>query len=231
MDERREIRGILGKLEFSSGRSLAKFLLCVLAAASTYGLLGTAELSEAGRRMSFILVLAAGLWVTEAIPAFAVGLLIISLEIGLLGRPDGVFAKSAKDWEIFVHPWASPLIWLFFGGFVLAEAASKTGLDSWLSRSLLGWFGTRPSRVLLGVMAITFCFSMFVSNTATTAMMIAVIAPVVASLKDRDPFAKALLLGVPFAANLGGMATLIGSPPNAIAAGVLSSDRSIAFFD
>jgi di/tricarboxylate transporter len=119
---------------------------------------------------------------------------------------------------------------LFFGGFVLAEAAAKSGLDRHVCRLVIGRCDSRPSLVLVGTMGITFVFSMFISNTATTSMMMAVIAPVVISLPKSQPFAKALLLGVPFAANLGGMGTVIGSPPNAIAVGVLQKgDAPVSF--
>ena len=140
---------------------------------------------------------------TEAIPAYAVALLVIGLEVAILGRPGGFFARGGGDWEIFVRPWSSPLIWLFFGGFVLAAAATKT--------------------------ALTFVFSMFMSNTATAAMMVAVMGAVLKDLDEGDLFARALLLGIAVAANVGGMATIIGSPPNAIAAGALESIRPISF--
>ena len=113
-------------------------------------------------------------------------------------------------------------MWLFLGGLVLGEAAQVTGLDRLFSRYVLKWFGNTPGAVLLGSMGITFLFSMFMSNTATTAMMMSVIAPIAVSISKEDPFAKALVLGVPVAANIGGMGTIIGSPPNAIAAGILS---------
>jgi solute carrier family 13 (sodium-dependent dicarboxylate transporter), member 2/3/5 len=229
LDTRTEIQALLGRMEFRSGRALVKLLACLLLALVMAFLPEHAGLSDAGRWTLFILLFAAGLWITEAIAAFAVALLVIAMQIAILGRPGGVFATAPNDWEIFVRPWASPVIWLFFGGFVLAEAATKTGLDRWLARRVLGRFGTRPDRVLLGVMAVTFFFSMFVSNTATTAMMVAVMAPLVGSLAPGDPYARALLLGVPFAANLGGMGTIIGSPPNAIAAGVLGPAHAVDF--
>jgi len=147
------------------------------------------------------------------------------LEIAILGKPGGVFAKGANDWVMFVEPWSSPIIWLFFGGFVLAAAAAKTRLDFWLARQVLKVFGDRPGAVLCGVMGITFLFSMFMSNTATTAMMMAVMSPLILSLKKENPFTKALLLGIPFAANIGGMGTIIGSPPNAIAVGSLVNQQ------
>lgn len=221
LDTRREVRRILGKLQFSSGRALLKFS-SVLAVAAVLALFPEYEgMSQAARWAFFIMLFAAGLWVTEAIPGFAVGLLVIALEIYILGKPGGVFATSATDWEMFVQPWSSPLIWLFFCGFVLAAAATKTRLDRWFAVKVLGWFGEKPGGILMGLMMITFLFSMFMSNTATTAMMMAVLTPILVTMKWDNPFSKAVLLGIPFAANIGGMGTIIGSPPNAIAAGSL----------
>lgn len=223
-DERWNARRILQQLEIRPRKEPIKFLLS-LGVAALVSLVPSYEgLSSAGVWTMFIMVLAAALWISEAIPAFAVALLVIGLEIAILGRPGGVFATEPGQWKMFVAPWASPVIWLFFGGFVLAAAAARTGLDRWLSRMVIAKCGDKPSRLLFGVMAITFCFSMFVSNTATTAMMVAVTAPLVASLPRDEPFAKAILLGVPFAAGIGGMGTIIGSPPNAIAHGMLAGE-------
>lgn len=69
------------------------------------------------------------LWLTNAIPAFAISILVIGLEVAILGKPNGVFATTSKDWEIFIKPWGSPVIWLFIGGFVMASSAQKTKLD------------------------------------------------------------------------------------------------------
>ncbi len=224
LDTRREGRRLWGKLQFSSQKALGKFtFFLILAVCLTY-LPHYSGLNPAAQRTLFILIFAAGLWISEAISAFAVALLVMGLEIVLLGLPGGVFATESSDWEMFIRPWSSPLIWLFFGGFILAEAAQKTRLDRWLARHVLGWFGSRPSIVLLGIIGITFTFSMFMSNTATTAMMMAVMAPISASLGKDNPYRKAILLAVPFAANIGGMGTIIGSPPNAIAAGTLGMD-------
>ena len=228
LDSRREANRLLGALEVTSWRPLGVITACVGIALATALVPEHAGLNPAARWALFIVVLAAGLWVTEAIPAYAVAMLVIGLEIAILGREGGVFATDEHTWKIFVEPWGSPLIWLFFGGFVLARGIQTSGLDRWFSAVVLRRFGTRPSRVLLGAMAVTFGFSMFASNTATTTMMVAVLSPVVASLRD-DPLAKGLLLGVPFAANIGGMATLIGTPPNAIAAGLLTDVDPIGF--
>jgi len=163
------------------------------------------------------------MWVSEAIPAFATSLLAIGLLIVLLGKPGGGFASDPHDWEMFIQPWGSPLIWLFFGGFCLAAGAERTGLDRWLALRAMGLFGASPAMVLLGVMLTTAVLSMFISNTATATLMLAVLGPLLASRPPADPFPKSLLLGVAFAANLGGMGTIIGSPPNAIAAGLLTA--------
>ncbi len=229
IDTRREVLRVWGKLEISSFRTLYKIAFCIIFATVVALVPNWNGLTPAGAWSFFILLLAAGLWVTEAVPSFSVAILIIMLQILILGKPGGVFAETSKDWEMFVQPWSSPLMWLFFGGFVLAEAAHVTGLDRLFSRYVLNWFGTRPGSVLFGAMAVTFTFSMFMSNTATTAMMMAVIMPIVNSIPKTDPFRKAILIGIPFAANVGGMGTIIGSPPNAIAAGSLSTATTIDF--
>lgn len=231
IDTRREIRKIIGSVELSSYRSLSLILGCVLFAVVVAFVPGHEGLSPGGQWAFFILLLAASLWVTEALPAFAVALLVISLEVGILGIEGGVFADTQKDWEMFVAPWSSSLMWLFFGGLILAQAASKTGLDKTIAHQVLSVMGTKPAQLLIGLMGTTFVLSMFMSNTATTAMMMAIVAPMVTGLSKGNPFSKALLLGVPFAANIGGMGTLIGSPPNAIAAAALSETSPVNFVD
>ena len=229
---RREIRRIVGRLEGTlevrTWQPLLGGLASVSAAAALAYFPGYEGLSEAGRWAMFIAVLAALLWMTEAIPTFAVALLVIGLEIAILGRPGGPFATTDEDWKVFIEPWGSPLIWLFFGGFVLARGIRNSHLDRWLALRVLQRFGSEPRQALMGTMLVTFLFSMFASNTATAAMMCAVLAPLIASRKG-DPFAKALLLGVAFSANIGGMATIIGTPPNAIAAGLLADKAPIGF--
>jgi len=231
VDTRRDNRRLFEVLSFSYGRDLLKVLGCLLSAL-VFGLLPEYQgLSEAGHWALAILILAAGLWITEAIPAFSVALLIIGLEIVILGAPGGPFAgaEETTKWRIFIEPWASPLIWLFLGGFILAAAAAKTGLDKALAHAVLKWAGTRPRYVLLASMGITFVLSMFMSNTATAAMMLTVIAPLSMSLPTSDRFRVGLILGVAFSANLGGMGTIIGTPPNAIAAGILAQTQPIEF--
>jgi len=222
-DSRRDARKVLSRPVVRPLGAVTRFLLALAFATALAWFAQQDGLAAAPSRMLFILVLAAVLWLFEVIPAYAVGILVIALQILLLGNPDaGVFAVESDDWETFVVVLGHPLIWLFFGGFVLSAAASRTGLDLSLARRLLRQAGGSPARLLFGIMAGSLAFSMFMSNTATTAMMLAITAPVVAGLTPGNPYGKALLLGVPFAANMGGMATLIGSPPNAIAAGALA---------
>jgi solute carrier family 13 (sodium-dependent dicarboxylate transporter), member 2/3/5 len=191
-------------------------------------------LTEPGRHALFVLLTAASWWITGAIPAFAVSLAVIAMQIALLGDPSGPFASGdVERWQRFISPWASPVMWLFLSGLVLAAAATRTGLDRRLAERVLALAGTAPSRVLLAVMSVTFVLSMFMSNTATTAMMIALVLamPAVSERGDAraDRYATALLLGIPVAANIGGMGTIIGTPPNAIAATALVGTGRLDF--
>ncbi|MEA3352678.1 MAG: DASS family sodium-coupled anion symporter [Campylobacterota bacterium] len=176
------------------------------------------------RYTMFILLFAAGLWISEAIPAFAVSLLIIALEIVLLGCGDFNFEGCNKDWKVYLEPWSSPLIFLFLAGFIMAAAASKTKLDIWIAKKVLFFAGGRPHNIVTALIAITFVLSMFVSNTATAAMMMTILLPLMSHIKESNPFKKAVLLSVVIGANLGGMATIIGTPPNAIAVGILGEN-------
>jgi len=206
-----------------SPRRFAVAVVCtLLAGGATLWIRSTTDISPAAGRALFILLLAAALWATEAIAAFAVGILVIGLKIALLGRPGGVFAVGQTDWEQFVYVMGSPLVWLFFGGFVLAAGMSRTGLDRRLAAALLERVGGRPGTLLAGVLGTTFVLSMFMSNTATAAMMLAVLTPVLAALGRDDRFAVGLLMAIVVGGNLGGMGSLIGTPPNAIAVGALT---------
>lgn len=227
MDTRKQGNEILDRFEFRSGAALGRALLCVLAASLVAWIPDYASLDDAGRRSLWILLLAAGLWFSEAIPAFATALLVIGLQILLLGDLLG----GGDRWEIFTDPWASPPMWLFFGGLVLARAAERTGLAAWIARYALTLTGGDGPRVLLAAAAVTITFSMFISNTATAALMVAVLGPLAATGGASREVRGALLIGVAFAANLGGMGTIIGTPPNAIAAGLLAAVAPLSFLD
>lgn len=207
-------------------------LIAVLAGASYF--LPLPGLETGARISLMIFVGAAGLWVTEAIPPFATATMVIVLCIYLLGIQAETLGLAGEDaiqsYRIFLNPIASPVLVLFFGGFILAIGAAKHGFDVRLAKALLKPFGQKPRMVLLGVITTTGLFSMFMSNTATTAMMIAILLPLFSRFEGRDPFKRALVLSVPFAANIGGIGTIIGTPPNAVAASVLGeSGMPISF--
>ncbi len=177
---------------------------------------------EAQGRALFILLLAAFLWTTEAIPVFAVSFLIMGYSIYFLD--DWRWRTINPDWQEYISQWSGPVMWLFLGGFILAEGAKKTKFDVYFSQLVITRFGTKPSLVLLGVMFTTGVLSMFISNTATAVMMLSVIQPVLARLDQEDPFRKALLLGIAASATVCGMGTIIGSAPNAIAVGNMAEN-------
>lgn len=182
-------------------------------------------LSVVGHRVLAVFFMAIVLWITEAIPLHATAALIIFLSIlmvsdrAMLPLPEDFKAPS---YTTFFNSLANPVLMLFLGGFFLADGAAKYKLDKNLVRVMIKPFGTRPSNILLGLMLITAIFSMFMSNTATTATMIAVVLPIIARLPHGDRTKIALILAIPVAANVGGMGTPVGTPPNAIALGALS---------
>jgi solute carrier family 13 (sodium-dependent dicarboxylate transporter), member 2/3/5 len=156
---------------------------------------------------------------TEAVPLAATSLLPLVLLPVL-----GIMTPEAA-----AVPYADPNIFLFLGGFLLAQAFQKWGLHRRVALLMLTLMGTRPRQLLLGCMLATAVISMWVSNTAT-AMMMLPIGMAVASqvgLESSDPqnrasgdnFGAGLMLGIAYAASIGGMATLIGTPPNVIFAG------------
>jgi solute carrier family 13 (sodium-dependent dicarboxylate transporter), member 2/3/5 len=169
----------------------------------------------------FLLFFSIGLWLTEAIPPFSVGLFILAFLVFSLGNPK--FNSQPQDIAKYVNTFSSSIIWLMLGGFFLAAALTKTRLDADLFRFTLKISGTTPKRILAGLMFTTMIASMLMSNTATTAMVIASVMPLLNHLGKKSPLSKALLIGVPLAASVGGMGTIIGSPPNAIAAGALEN--------
>lgn len=168
----------------------------------------------------FLSVLAVGLWVTESLPPFAVGIFTIAALLLGFGT-DLILPEHRSPVEVYLGTWTSNVIWLLLGGFFLAEGMSIVKLDRNLFSFTLKRFGQNPSRLLLGMMIMTALGSMVMSNTATTAMMVTSVLPFVRQLGKSTAYSKALLIGIPAAATLGGMGTIIGSTPNAIAVGAL----------
>ncbi|MFP4096831.1 MAG: SLC13 family permease [Cyclobacteriaceae bacterium] len=217
-------------------RRVLLFLASLLAVSLVMGLLfENSDLEREAIYMTGIFVLAALLWVTEALPLFATAILIIALEIIFLANPGswpglGFASGYSPDYREFLAPLSNPVIVLFFGGFILAHAVLKEGVDKAMASVILRSFGGKPMMVMLGLMLITALFSMWMSNTATTAMMITLVIPMLDQLPKGDPLRKGLLLAIPFAANIGGMGTPIASPPNAVAVSFLQqSGYDISF--
>ncbi len=201
-------------------RGLLIFLFSLLCGYLVYTL-PLEGLSQAGRISLGIFVVAVLLWVTEAVPIFITSSVIVALEVIFLGQPEGPLHLGKGGYEIFLNSFSSPIILLLLGGFALALAVQKHGLGNMLAVAIIKRAGNKPERVLLGAMITTGLLSMWISNTAATASMIVVILPALKFLDKDDPFRKALLLGIPFSSSIGGMGTPIGTPPNAIAIGLL----------
>ncbi|MEM9418339.1 MAG: SLC13 family permease [Planctomycetota bacterium] len=177
-------------------------------------------------RVVAIFALALCLWVLEPIPIFATSVLVIVVELLTISTKSIKWLMPSGDateefgvmvpYKSIMATFADPIIMLFLGGFFLGAAATKYKMDTNLGRVLLRPFGTRTALVMLGMMVVTAVFSMFMSNTATTAMMLAVLMPVLRSIGKDDPARISFALAIPFAANIGGIGTPIGTPPNAV---------------
>jgi sodium-dependent dicarboxylate transporter 2/3/5 len=217
---------------------------------------GIENLTVIQQRMIAIFVFAALMWILEGVPAWVTSVLIIVVmlftvsdsAIATLIDPkyySGVdvetVTKAGKEvvqmtgiisYKDIIAAFADPTVMLFMGGFILALVASKSGVDVTLARVMLRPFGTNSKVVLLGFMLVTAVFSMFVSNTATAAMMLTFLAPVFRSLPDNERGRVALALAIPIGCNIGGIATPIGTPPNGIALGALKdAGVNIGFLD
>jgi sodium-dependent dicarboxylate transporter 2/3/5 len=198
-------------------------------------LLGLESLPGIQQRMLAIFVMAVSFWILEPIPIFATSILLIFAEVLLISSQSllifrgGPEAESLIAYTRILQTFASPIIMLFLGGFFLAIAATKYRLDINLARVLLKPFGNNPRWIMLGLMFITGTFSMFMSNTATTALMLAILSPVLRGMRDGDPGRIAFVLSIPIAANIGGVGTPIGTPPNAVAMKYLVGSDAITF--
>jgi len=194
---------------------------------------GIQNLTVIQQRIIAIFAFATLMWVLEIVSSWATSVGIIVLM--LLFCTDSGIAPMVNEEEVgkllsykgVMATFADPVIMLFIGGFVLAIAATKTGLDAQLAKVLLRPFGKRSEMVLLGFLLITGLFSMFVSNTATAAMMLTFLTPVFRQLPPEGKGRIALAMSIPVAANLGGMGTPIGTPPNTIALKYLNDPEGL----
>jgi len=183
-----------------------------------------AGMDEAAARTAAVGLLMAVWWVTEAIPIPATALLPLALfpTLGVAG------------FEAAAAPYANPLIFLFMGGFMLALAMQRWGLHRRIALAVIGRMGTGPTMLVGGFMVASAGLSAWVSNTATVVMMLPIGISVIELVERRDDadgetggpgaaggFGTALMLGIAYAASIGGLATLIGTPPNALLAGFM----------
>jgi len=195
---------------------------------------GIDGLTVVQQRVIAIFVMAVLMWVTEAIPSWAtsIGIIFVLLfcvsdsAFNVMQGSEGEYGKLL-DYQGVMACFADPTIILFLGGFILAIAATKSGLDVQMARMMIKPFGNKSENVLLGFMLITGIFSMFVSNTATAAMMLTFLTPVFKALPANGKGRIALTMAIPIGANLGGMGTPIGTPPNAFAFKVLNDPNGL----
>ena len=213
--------------------AIAVFLFFWFVPRSFFGIAenGTPILSIIEQRTVAIFALAALMWMFEVLPTWATSVTIIVLLLFTISDSSPLFMRTAGDtanlgtlvsYKALLAAFADPTIMLFLGGFILAIAATKVGLDVQLAKVLLKPFGTKPKFVLLGFLCVIALFSMFMSNTATAAMMLTFLAPVLRTLPKEEKGMAGLALAIPIAANVGGIGTPIGTPPNAIALGYLN---------
>lgn len=219
--------------------ALAAFFILWLMPIESFGVEGLTVIEQ---RLISIFVFATLMWVFEVIPAWTTSVLVVvmllltvsnsSLWLFTQGIPPEELGKAVQ-YKSIMHCFADPIIMLFIGGFILAIAATKSGLDLVLARVMLKPFGTQSRYVLLGFILVTAVFSMFLSNTATAAMMLTFLTPVLKALPADGKGKIGLALAIPVGANVGGMATPIGTPPNAIALKYLNDpaglDMNIGF--
>jgi sodium-dependent dicarboxylate transporter 2/3/5 len=194
---------------------------------------GIEDLTVVQQRIIAIFAFATLMWVMEVVPSWATSVAIIGMML-LFTSDSGIkwMCNPEKVGELLSYKgimacFADPVIMLFIGGFILAIAATKTGLDAQLAKALLKPFGRKSDNVLLGFLLITGLFSMFVSNTATAAMMLTFLTPVFKQLPPEGKGRIAMALSIPVAANLGGMGTPIGTPPNTIALKYLNDPEGL----
>lgn len=178
-----------------------------------------AGLSPEGWRTAGLALLMATFWIAEPIPIAVTALLPLALAPAL----------GLGDIRATAAPYANPIIFLFLGGFIIALSMQRWGLHKRIAIALVGRLGTRPPAIIAGFLLTSGLLSMWVSNTATTLMMLPIALSVVHLCpptgpgdRERRDFGLALLLSIAYGATTGGMATLIGTPPNALLAAYMS---------
>jgi len=211
--------------------------------ASGSGLMEAADLAFSMKVVLALLVLMVVWWITEPIP-LAVTALLPAVILPLF-HVTGVQGASVHEFTLknSLLSYANPVIYLFFGGFLIAAAMQKWHLDRRITLWLLtrGRLAQSPSLILLAMMTVTAFLSMWISNTACTAMMLPLGLGVLRSMNlepGKSNYGTCVMLGIAWAASIGGVGTIIGTPPNGIALGILNNTfgadpefRRISFLD
>lgn len=180
---------------------------------------GPESLSDAGFSVLCVTIWMALWWVTEAVPIAVTALLPIVL-FPLTGAID-----IGTTTESYGHKY----VFLYLGGFILAAAIERWGLHKRIALNIINIIGSNIKKIILGFMLATAFLSMWISNTATSVMMLPIGAAIITQLKDNpntvenetNIFGKALMLAIAYSASIGGIATLIGTPPNLVLAGIV----------
>ena len=176
-----------------------------------------AGVSVTAHRLAAVLSAAVVLWITEAIPLPVTA---------MLGPALCVLIGIAPAKEIF-RGFADPIIFLFLGSFLIAEAMLRHGLNRRIAFGIMRRVGTSPTRLLAAFGTATALISLWVSNTATTAMMFPIALAILKEARMPPPFATALMLMTAFAASVGGLGTPVGTPPNLIGLGLIETSLKI----
>jgi sodium-dependent dicarboxylate transporter 2/3/5 len=213
---------MLAKLRPHKTKLFSAFALLFILVVPTTPLASFLTLNEAQLKTVLILTLAAILWVSEWLPLFIVSFIILALELIWLSPSVSALGLSVSDTQFFA-PFFSNIILLFLGGFVLSSIMQKASLDARFAHWILRVTKGEPSKTLFGIIVACAFLSMWMSNTATTAMMLTLVLPLIKRLRPDAPFRMALILSIPLACNLGGIGTPIGTPPNAIAMSYLAA--------
>ncbi len=209
-------------------RSIYYFLGSLIVALILTFLLKEPTFTDSQVYAVFLLFFAVALWITEAIPPFAVSLFIFAYLVFTFGNPN--INSAPEKIDKYVNTFSSSVIWLLLGGFFMATAMRKTGLDTRLLSLTLKISGSKPRNILIALMFTTMVAAMIMSDSAATSMVVAAITPLLVSL-GKSGINKALLLGVAIAAAAGGMGTILTST-NAIAAGLVEeTGRKVYFLD
>ncbi|WP_320824110.1 DASS family sodium-coupled anion symporter [Reinekea sp.] len=213
---------VIPALRVHQAKIWAALALLLILYLPTTGWPALSGLNPAQVKTVLILLLAAVLWVSEWLPLFLVSFIILALELLWLTPAVAELGHTVSD-ALFFAPFFSNIILLFLGGFVLSSIMQKAGLDARFAHWILRVTQGEPATTLAGIMAACAFLSMWMSNTATTAMMLTMVLPLANRLRADTPFRVGLILSIPLACNLGGIGTPIGTPPNAIAMSYLAT--------